>query len=538
MTTENSDDFRPSSETIRTPMSTNDTSMDSPQLRQLLGEDTPSPQPVETTETRLLATAQKLVTSSRKFEGNKNGVDSQNDDRRVAFHTSLPPLDPLSVLHDLDDDSKISKHLEELQLKENDTKPGSKTGTKGESDNAQPSTSGYTIPKKVNRVDTPTIVITPSTPLDRGSTKPNSKRPRVDSDEVLEPLRDPDDHRDWDQIVEDETTRENTHNPNYLSEFQQELRDVRRYLPEDLMLHYKDARKEVRARAIRTERVKYIEKCMKENVIIKELQYFPRVPQGVDLTTQEILHWESQLKAGERGMQSQYRKTLTRLASQSDVAASKKLIELQSQCKSYGIPDKDLRKVLDIMSDKIGRERAKYKINLQTQFKRASDEYKNTIQNHHFLRRGGAKKQPSRPTPRGRSPAKRPQTPKPRPTSTQSRPGRRDTSNKKVSTQKRDSERQSPPTHKSQNPWEKLQRMEEQLQRQEERIKYLQEYPPPRSRSPLPQRQRNRNRPYPSPRGRNRQPRQDSRGRNTNRNNRPQHQRAQGSRRQGRQPRY
>ena len=365
---------RRSPEYIRTPLSEiSDSALDSPSVLD--------------TETLLLQTAQKLVTSERKKEIRNTQVwkdaDRQNRDISEEMSINSPTLDPLSVIRQLDDETNIAKNLQDLALeKQKDNLGKGKTISLPTSVDPVISTNPITPPTP------PTVRITPPTPV--VSTKPNSKRPRVDSDEALEPIPGPSSRTDpvprvqWSDIVEEEESK----NSNNISEYAQELRDVRKYLPSELMLHYKDARREVKHRVLRAERVKFVERCIQENVIIKDLQYFPTVPQGLDLSTQEIITWEGQVRSGERALQLQYKRSLTRLATQSDVAATKHLQELQEEAKKRKVPESNLKKVYDIMSSKIGKARAQYKLNLDDQFRRNKDEYEITLQNNHFLRRG------------------------------------------------------------------------------------------------------------------------------------------------------
>ena len=100
---------RRSPEYIRTPLSEmSDSALDSPSVLD--------------TETLLLQTAQKLVTSERKKEIRNTQVwkdaDRQNRDISEEMSINSPTLDPLSVIRQLDDETNIAKNLQDLALKE------------------------------------------------------------------------------------------------------------------------------------------------------------------------------------------------------------------------------------------------------------------------------------------------------------------------------------------------------------------------------------------------------------------------------------
>ncbi len=134
----------------------------------------------------------------------------------------------------------------------------------------------------------------------------------------------------WSDEVEREERRKN--------------KDIRNYIPGNLIPFYTEKRSLLEKRAKTLERSKCYTKCVAEKIVIPELLYKPEIPQGITLSAADIVALSSHIENSERDLLIQLNRVVKRSASILDVKSTKALHEFGKQLDSYKVPQADFEK--------------------------------------------------------------------------------------------------------------------------------------------------------------------------------------------------
>ena len=186
-------------------------------------------------------------------------------------------------------------------------------------------------------------------------------------------------------------------------------RDIRNFLPTNLVPYYSAARSLLEKRVKAFERLEFYQCCQRSGVIPSELIYSPKVPKGVTLSAAEIVSWNTHIHHSEMDILSQLILSMKRQSATVDKEATRALLDFNNGLTDHRVSHSNIEKSKTILSEKVGRERALYKSKLKEQLTKLTDSYKVIQTNMHFLKNAGAvpKNKPLRPVSHQSSPTRK-----------------------------------------------------------------------------------------------------------------------------------
>ncbi len=265
-----------------------------------------------------------------------------------------------ALLSEVDDEKNIEENLKTLHLFKADNVASAETAVTGNEYEAEASTNH--IPQNQNKPDK-----TVNNP---------QKRPSCSS-------------QDGDLDLIDVVETHQTKNLVWSKEVEREERkkdmDIRNYIPSNLIPFYTETRSLLEKRAKTLERSNFYTKCLAEKIVILDLMHKPEIPKGITLSAANIVALCSQIENSERDLLIQLNRVVKRSASILDVESTKALHEFGRQLDSYKVPEADFEKSKELLSTKIGRERAKTKLKYAEQLVSTKQQYKNVKKNSHLF---------------------------------------------------------------------------------------------------------------------------------------------------------
>ncbi len=334
--------------------------------------------------------------SSNLADSDSNGqsgkpTSKQNGGTPNMFTFSRIPhtTNIMDVIDILDDDQHISRHLSSLRIEPNNHPNGS---------------------------DNPPNIATPSTSV-TSMTAPTTarqaaKRSRISSDDDLIGEFIDNTLLTVQQSVQTECKSVSWGDEMDLNDAattQRLDKDIGNFIPDNIVQDYRAACSLLEKRVKSYERLEFYQTCKRIGVIPTEFLYSPKVPQGVTLSISELVSWNTHIHHSELSLLGQLILTMKRPSAFLDKDTTKALLDFNTQLNDDRVSTTNVERAKTILSEKVCRERAIYKVKLRDQLDKITENYKVIKTNLYFLKNLGAalKNKPSRAASCSSSPTQR-----------------------------------------------------------------------------------------------------------------------------------
>ncbi len=192
-------------------------------------------------------------------------------------------------------------------------------------------------------------------------------------------------------------------------------KDVRKYITPQLLPFYSDARNCLIKQGRQEIRNDFYQKCIDEDIIIHELTVTPILPQGITLDPHEKARWSQERVNFEAKLMSMLKEKGVNTHSQYDRASNKALAEFQHEMDRTNLPLTSVQKAIDILVEKVGNNKASYRLVLTKQFMEIRKECNLFRKEHNFLSRRVPLRDQRPKAPTQGSPERRPSPRRPTP---------------------------------------------------------------------------------------------------------------------------